>query len=155
MLISKTSKKTSCLKGICMRKWIDKLKMSLNRLMYGRNGQDEFGTAAYLTGTVVYFVSVIFKNRIMICAGGLLFCYGVFRMFSRNIWKRQRENSAFLDLMRRPGKYVTLFKLSWEYRHTHRYYICRNCGQIIRVPKGKRKIEITCTRCGHKFIRRT
>ena len=138
-----------------MKEWLNKLKMNISRFMYGRNGQDELGTAAYTSGVVIYIISVFFKNGILITIGMFLFAYGIFRGFSRNTWKRQRENAVFLDLMKCPGKYVTLLKLQWEYRHTHRYYMCWHCGQIIRVPKGKKKIEITCPKCSRKFIRRT
>lgn len=31
----------------------------------------------------------------------------------------------------------------------------KSCGQKIRVPKGKGKIEITCPKCGQKFVKRT
>ncbi|MFQ9547017.1 MAG: hypothetical protein ACLRZ6_03415 [Lachnospiraceae bacterium] len=31
----------------------------------------------------------------------------------------------------------------------------KSCGQKIRVPKGKGKIEITCPKYGQKFVKRT
>lgn len=38
---------------------------------------------------------------------------------------------------------------------TYKYFACPNCSQKIRVPKGHGKIEITCPKCGEKFIKRT
>lgn len=37
----------------------------------------------------------------------------------------------------------------------YKYFECPNCSQKIRVPKGHGKIEITCPKCGEKFIKRT
>ena len=33
----------------------------------------------------------------------------------------------------------------------HRYFKCPNCGQQLRVPRGKGKITVTCRNCGVSF----
>ena len=33
----------------------------------------------------------------------------------------------------------------------HRYFKCPNCGQQLRVPRGKGKITVTCRGCGASF----
>ena len=33
----------------------------------------------------------------------------------------------------------------------HRYFRCPNCGQYLRVPRGKGKINVTCRNCGASF----
>lgn len=37
----------------------------------------------------------------------------------------------------------------------HKIFQCGKCGQMIRVPKGKGKIAITCPSCKQEFIKRT
>ena len=37
----------------------------------------------------------------------------------------------------------------------HRYFNCPRCRQVVRVPKGKGKISITCPKCREKFIKQT
>jgi hypothetical protein len=37
----------------------------------------------------------------------------------------------------------------------YNYYRCRNCGQIVRVPKGKGTVKITCPECKNTFTDRT
>ncbi len=37
----------------------------------------------------------------------------------------------------------------------HKYYICPTCKQIVRVPKGKGRIDIRCPRCSTVFEKRT
>lgn len=37
----------------------------------------------------------------------------------------------------------------------HKIFQCGKCGQLIRVPKGKGKIAITCPNCRQEFIKRT
>lgn len=40
-------------------------------------------------------------------------------------------------------------------RKTHRRFRCPQCGQEVRVPKGKGKIKIRCPKCGNEFIEKT
>ena len=40
-------------------------------------------------------------------------------------------------------------------RKTHRYYKCKSCKTVMRVPKGRGKIEITCPKCRMKVIKKT
>ena len=42
-----------------------------------------------------------------------------------------------------------------EQKKIYKFYTCSTCGQKVRVPKGKGKIEITCPKCKNTFIKRT
>ena len=42
-----------------------------------------------------------------------------------------------------------------EDKKAFKFFKCPACRQKIRVPKGKGKIEITCPRCGDRFIKKT
>ena len=35
------------------------------------------------------------------------------------------------------------------------YFRCPQCGQQLRVPRGRGKISITCPKCGHQFIKKS
>ena len=37
----------------------------------------------------------------------------------------------------------------------HRYFDCAKCRQLVRVPRGKGKIMITCPKCKEKFQRKS
>ena len=37
----------------------------------------------------------------------------------------------------------------------NRYFSCPKCRQMVRVPKGKGKINIRCPKCGEKFMKKT
>lgn len=37
----------------------------------------------------------------------------------------------------------------------HKIYKCPQCKSYLRLPKGKGKILITCSNCGHKFEKKT
>ena len=77
---------------------------------------------------------------------GLIYAY--YRVFSRNLSKRQAENYAFLSWKNQCVQ-------RWQQRKTHRFYRCPKCKTVLRVPKGKGKISITCRSCGEKFIKKT
>lgn len=40
-------------------------------------------------------------------------------------------------------------------RKTHLRFPCPQCGQELRVPKGKGKLQIRCPKCGNEFVKKT
>lgn len=75
---------------------------------------------------------------------------GLFRMMSRNIERRRAENARFLKLFRPVTQWLKLRRTMHQDKD-HCYFKCPNCGQHLRVPKGKGKITVTCRACGTTF----
>ena len=69
--------------------------------------------------------------------------WSIYRMYSRNIEARRRENTAFLRFFSRLTD------------KQYRYFRCPGCRQVVRVPRGKGKINIRCPKCSRQFIKRT
>lgn len=80
--------------------------------------------------------------------------FALFCMFSRNIYKRQAENQKFLQISAPVIKWFRT-KSARAKDSAHKYYACPKCKQTCRVPSGKGKIQITCPKCGEKFIKKT
>ncbi len=118
----------------------------------GRNGVDTLGRVCLGAALILVLLSgLLYKvptlAAIVDFAGIALLIYSYFRMFSRNIPKRYEENRKFQK------KFQFLSRAAGD--RTHRYYRCPSCGQTIRVPKGKGKIEITCPKCHKTFVKRS
>ena len=60
----------------------------------------------------------------------------------------------YVQLIAPITKKVDFFKRKRKDK-THKYYKCPTCKQVVRVPKGRGKIEINCPKCHTKFIKRT
>ena len=85
----------------------------------------------------------------------------IFRMLSRNFEARRRENEKYLVFEsklrarfgkdRAPRAKTANANPTWEERRKYKYLICPQCAQRLRVPRGKGKLRVTCTRCGNKF----
>lgn len=119
----------------------------LRRMMYGRYGSDKLNMvlvfSALGTQIVSWFLPFPYARLGLLLACYFLLGWAIFRMFSRNVRKRYRENQKFLAFFTRLKD------------RNHKYYKCPKCRQPVRVPKGKGKIAITCPRCKEKFIRKT
>ena len=85
----------------------------------------------------------------------LPFGYYIFRTMSRNIEARRQENRWFLGWFSPIVKWcsgrVKMLKQSGQYR----FFRCKSCGQTLRVPKKRGKIQITCPKCGAKMVKKT
>lgn len=139
-----------------------KCKMALQRLMYGRNGSDQLGRTAIVAALVLDVVSMfVIRNRPLQLVGILLYwvamallLYAIFRVFSKNLYKRREENSKFLQWTWK----VKNGRSAAKARHAdtaHKYFICKNCKTICRVPVGKGKVIITCPKCGAQIHGKT
>ena len=119
----------------------------LQRFMTGRYGTDKLNMYILGGGLIIcllsLFIRVLAVNlALTILSYGLMF-WAIFRTFSRNTYKRYRENRRFLMLLDRIKD------------RDHRYFDCPKCRQPVRVPRGKGKIMITCPKCKERFQRKT
>ena len=126
---------------------MEKFRNFIRRFMTGRYGTDKLNIAILIAGVAVCFLGMFVPSALLglLCTGlsyGLMLL-AIFRMLSRNTYKRYQENRKYLQFVERLKD------------RQHRYYSCPRCRQPVRVPRGKGKIAITCPRCKEKFIKKT
>ncbi len=130
------------------------MKEKMYRFMQGRYGNDNLNRFL-MAATVVCWVISMFTTPYLYFLGfiGIIIVY--FRMFSKNIYKRAEENRAYLKYENRVKAFFRRQKSGMAQRKTHHIYKCPSCKQKIRVPRGKGRIEITCPKCRHTFIKKS
>ena len=133
--------------GSWLRQLGAKLGARMRNFMVGRYGTDKLNTAILSAGLIACIISMFVKRpmadlTLTMVSYGFMF-WALFRTFSRNTYKRYQENRKFLQLMDRIKD------------RQHRYFNCPRCRQVVRVPRGKGKISITCPKCREKFIKQT
>ncbi|MBE7002596.1 MAG: hypothetical protein E7421_07940 [Ruminococcaceae bacterium] len=130
-----------------MRNFLSKLAAGLRHFMLGRYGTDKLNMTILGVGVIcsvlVMFVRLpVLDLALTVLAYGLMI-WAIFRMFSRNTYKRYQENRKYLRFLERLKD------------REHRYFECPRCRQPVRVPRGKGKISITCPKCKEKFVKKT
>lgn len=124
------------------------------RFMMGRYGVDQF--SKFLTiFTIVLMVLGLFIHPILYYLGIVGMIYMYFRIFSKNRVKRSAENQWYLRKSYAVRNWFDKKKRMWKLKKTHKIFKCPTCSQKIKVPKGRGRIEIRCTKCGTKFIKRS
>ena len=126
------------------------MKEKLYRFMMGRYGNDTLNYV--LLGT--YIVSSFFKGIIFKAFGLILFGFALFRCFSRNIWKRRNENEVFLQATKPIRQQIKAIMNNFKDKE-RKYFVCPSCQQLVRVPRHRGKIEITCPSCRKHFTRKS
>ena len=129
------------------RQFMARLSAKLQRFMAGRYGTDRLNMVILGAGLAACLISPIFHNALVsllltALSYGLMI-WAICRSLSRNTYARYQENRKFLQFFDRLKD------------RQHRYYDCPKCRQVVRVPRGKGKIAITCPKCREKFIRKT
>ncbi len=122
-----------------------RITAGLRRFMQGRYGTDKLNTAILVTGVIVCLLSMFIPaaSMLLTLVSYILMGWAIFRMLSRNTYKRYQENRKYLRFVERIKD------------RQHKYFDCPRCRQPVRVPRGKGKISITCPKCKEKFIRKS
>ncbi len=141
---------------------------------------DELNKALLIAMGVCYLVSFVLNRyagvhtlfRLLFVAAAVLL--GI-RLFAGNPEKRNMENMKYLSYVtavkeffrktfhgagpaRRTaaaptgGGVLDKWKQQWHEYRTYRFLLCPQCSQRLRVPRGKGKIRVTCTKCRNQFI---
>lgn len=133
--------------GQWLRQLSARISSGFRSFMQGRYGGDKLNIAlvwvsfgAFLVGLLIPVPGI--KLLLLIVYYALL-GWAIFRMLSRNTYKRYQENRRYLRFWERIKD------------REHKYFDCPRCRQPVRVPRGKGKISITCPKCREKFIRKS
>ena len=135
-----------------MRNFLMKVARKISAFLYGRNGFDDLAKLSLILSIVVFLIygfwpMGIVKLLISLVSYGLMI-YAYFRILSKNVYKRRKENQKYLGA-------INMTKTRWKQRKTHKFYRCPKCKAWLRVPKGRGKITITCVKCSTKFDKKT
>ena len=121
------------------------------RFMYGRYGADQLYYALFVLYFVVLLINLFTRSPIFDVLMWAVLVWMIFRTFSRNIYKRQRENEIFLKFWNPvKSEFSLLFRRIREIR-AHRFRKCPQCKTVLRLPRKTGKHTVRCPRCQHKF----
>ena len=131
--------------GAVIRRFMLKLVDATRRFMQGRYGTDKLNTAILIAGLLCCVLSMLIPaiGALLTLLSYILMGWAIFRMLSRNTYKRYQENRKYLRFLERVKD------------REHKYFDCPRCRQPVRVPRGKGKISITCPKCGEKFVKKS
>lgn len=137
------------------KKQMNQLKYKLSNFMRGRYGQDTLSKFIMAMSFVFLIVSFFTLEKPFYMVAFLLIILCYHRMFSKDIEKRYKENQKFLNLRYKIVCKIDRLKRRLKERKTHCFFKCTQCKQVIRIPKGKGNICVTCPKCKHEFLTKT
>lgn len=134
---------------------MNKFQNALYRFMAGRYGSDHFNVFLLVLAVVIMCLNLFFiRSSFLSAVVWLLLICNLFRTYSRNIYKRREENEKYLKMIQPIKKRFNVIKKNHQDKE-HKYYLCPSCKQIVRVPKGRGKITITCPTCKNRFDKKS
>ena len=130
------------------------MRERMARFMAGRNGNDRLNLFILVLGIVFIILGIVFKKTAaglfnILTLVALVIVY--FRMFSRNIMKRQAENAKYMELRNKVISRFRVLRERWTQRNDYKFFRCPSCRTVLRVPRGRGKIMIVCKKCGTRF----
>ena len=137
-----------------------KIGNAIARFMYGRNGMDQLNLVLMWVVLILDVVTMLVQRNhaavsmVLYWLSMAGWVYVLFRMFSKKLSKRRGENQKFVNWVWR----MKSSRAGAKERHAdkdHKYFTCKNCKTICRVPVGKGKIIITCPKCGAQIHAKT
>ena len=131
--------------------------MMFGRMFIGRNGPDHLSLALLILAMLLSFVLSAVGVVAWIATLVTFAITGValWRMFSKKIDQRRKENFALLKLVNNIKAWYYKLNAKRQQIKQYRIFKCPQCGQKLRVPRGKGKVSIKCSKCGNKLIKTT
>ena len=146
-----------------LQEMLQRFSLKVQRFMVGRYGNDQFNSFLSIVGTIMcflgsflrYFRSIYVIGVVVGIIGVLMIYYSIFRTLSKKYEARRKELNWYLLWSEKPRGELKLFGNKLRDRNTHKYFKCKECKTVLRVPKNRGKIEITCPKCRAKTVKKT
>lgn len=130
-----------------------RLGTKLYQFMLGRYGIDEFYYFFLYSYIVLVCFSIFLKVPYLFWVELILFVIMFYRVFSKNIARRKKENQIYLKVRKAIFKPFSNIKRNWKDRKEFIYKKCHKCKTTLRLPLPS-KIgfnHVTCPKCKTKL----
>lgn len=124
------------------------------KFMQGRNGVDALYNFQIIVSLILVIVSFFLRGIPNLIFSALYFCmlgWALFRYYSKNLYKRRKENADFLRFFKNFKGFFRLQRDRFRDRKTHVYRRCKACKSVIRLPKKPGKHRVCCPCCSNRF----
>lgn len=125
-------------------------RYKLMRFMQGRYGIDNLFFVLFALAAVLSLVNSFARWWLLQIIVDVILIYAFYRVLSRNIDARRRENRFFDNLKSKVQARRNLCrqrKADWN----HVYKKCPQCKAVLRLPRRKGKHSTVCPKCNKEF----
>ena len=113
-------------------------------------GMDRLNTHLLIMMVVILVLGLVVKNSIPVLLAFVIFIAFMYRFGSRNITKRSIENRKYQDTNRFVTRQFKAVKNNITNKD-YKYFVCKRCYQLVRIPRGKGEVVIHCPHCKQEF----
>lgn len=128
-----------------------RIKFGLARFMNGRYGADQLSRTTMFASMALLVVSFFTGWGLAWYLSLAGYVWVLFRMFSRNLEKRARENEAYLARTDKWRTSARQARARFRNRKQYKYFKCPKCRVRMRLSRGAGDKDITCRSCGNTF----
>ena len=118
---------------------------------YGSYGMDKLTRFLLILSVIALIVSLCSPFGILYYVAFALLIYSYFRLLSKNITKRYKENESFIKIEQKIRLFFRKTQSNFVQRKHYHIYTCPQCKQKIRIPKGAGTIMVRCPKCMTEF----
>ena len=128
-----------------------RFKYAVQRFMSGRHGADQLSLALLIAGIVLSLLQSLTGFFVFYILGLAAYIWGIFRMLSRNEYKRANENMLWMKFWTELRTNVKQFFVRLKNIRKYRYFKCPECKSRLRLPRKVGEVTVTCGKCHHQF----
>lgn len=128
------------------------MKEKYRKFMQGRYGADQLYNCQFVMLIILFCVDLFVDNVILWIVEAFLIIWMFYRVFSKNIYKRCRENERFLeikDMLRQP--FINIERNIKDRKHIYKRCLCGTTLKV-KAPKKMGIKHAKCPNC-HKRVR--
>lgn len=126
-----------------MNKW--------QKRLYGRYGIDELYQFNLILYLILFVINIFVNSLILFWIQVAIITFTFFRVLSKNIKQRKKENDKYLSIKNKIVKHFDLIRKKWRDRNTHMYKKCIHCKTVLRLPLKKGIHTVKCPNCKKRF----
>ncbi len=131
--------------------FLNRVKAGLYRFMMGRYGADKLGLFLIWGAVIVSLIGSLTGLAALSLISMLMWAFALFRMLSRNLAARRKENDRFLSLWQPVATSVRQACARFKNRRQFRYFRCPHCHAWLKLPRGVGQVTMKCGKCAHQF----